>query len=150
MGLAEGILNIVGGVMERSTRSEFGQLTRILFADAPIETVQTLFGFFGRGKSYEEEAIAHDVFEAAKHGRPGSLADRNARAMAIRYAENFAKNGPIELVVPYLDMLERVYKQKIFVNSSNASTLLEDVLAKIEHSNDGRYVYVRNRLNKQD
>ena len=121
MGIAEGILDFVGGGMERSIRSEFRQLTRILFADAPLETVQSLFGLFGRGESYEEELIGDRAFEAAKHGGPGSSRDQNARAMVIRYADNFVKNGPFELVVVYLDFFERVYKDKIFVNSSNCT-----------------------------
>lgn len=146
MGLAQGILGFIGGGLDRSIRTQFNQIARMLFASAPIETVKNLFGLYGRGQSFEEEQICCDAFEAAKLGGPGSLRDQNARVLAVRYADYFSKNGPIEAVVLYLDMFERIYNNNIYVTPSNVQEILEESIAKIETSDDGRFVYVRNKL----
>jgi hypothetical protein len=147
MSLAKKILDIVGAGIAPSIRIQFTQLTCLLFSYLPIETVQSLFGLFGRGETFEEQAICDEAFEAAKLGGSGSLSDQNARTMALRYADKFATNAPIEAVIVCLDMLERIHSQKMLVNSDNANALLEESLDKIETSDDGVFVYLRNKLN---
>jgi hypothetical protein len=148
MAITNGILDIVGAGIERSIRVRFARLTRVLFSYVSMDTIQSLFTIFGRGDTLEEEAACHAEFEAAKLGGAASLSDRNARSMALRYADKFGTNAPIEAVIVCLDMLETIHEQKMSINPSNADALLEESLDKIETSHEGIFVYVRNILNK--
>jgi len=143
--LGNAVLGALGGRLESSLRREFQQAAKLVFETAPIETVRTLFGLIGRGKDYDEEARANHAFETAKAKGPGSPEDRYTRTMASGYADDVAKNAPIESVVVLLDVFEMVIDRNIKVNSDNVEPLLDEAIENLERSTLPRHQYVRDK-----
>lgn len=119
-----------------------------LYAEAPIDTVQKVFGLFSYGGIIEALVMqgvsrkdaqggAQDVefemrgmFNLAKVDGPGSRSDRSVRAMVTTFAIATAKQSPIVLVAGLSEIFKEIRNRNWSTNGIDDLGFFEESVKK--------------------
>jgi hypothetical protein len=148
MGIATGILSALGRSPDSQYRREFEGLARVVFAQAPIDTVEDLVGMFShggfieglvmqglsrrdaKGGAQQLEFEMHQMFKSAKVDGPGSPSDRLVRSVATKVASAAANHCPVVFVAGWSEVIKEVQKRKISPDDAGWMQFYEESILK--------------------